>query len=163
VGPWDVKPTPTGRLVLDFLLGRIPAYLGAGVNLVDVEDVAEGHILALEKGRTGQRYLLGNRNVSLKEIFAMLQVVSGRRAPRWRVPFWLALGVGYVDQWVEGGLLRREPRVPLEGLKVAKTPMYVSCQKAITELGLSQSPVEAALEKAVRWFTDHGYTQRRAG
>jgi dihydroflavonol-4-reductase len=133
------------------------------VNLVDVEDVAEGHILALEKGRTGQRYLLGNRNVSLKEIFAMLQVVSGRRAPQWRVPFWLALGAGYVDQWVEGGLLGREPRVPLEGVKVAKTPMYVSCQKAITELGLPQSPVEAALEKAVRWFTDHGYTQRRAG
>lgn len=161
VGPWDVKPTPTGRMVLDFLLGRIPAYLSTGMNLVDVEDVAEGHILALEKGRPGQRYLLGNRNVSLKEIFTVLQSVTGRRAPRWRVPFWLALGVGYVDEGIEGGLLRREPRVPLEALRVAKTPMYVSCQKAITELGLPQSPVEAALERAVRWFTDHGYTRRR--
>lgn len=91
----------------------------------------------------------------------MLQSVSGRRAPRWCVPFWLALGVGYVDEGIEGGLLRREPRVPLEALKVAKTPMYVSCQKAITELGLPQSPVEAALEKAVGWFTDHGYIRRR--
>jgi dihydroflavonol-4-reductase len=163
VGPWDVKPTPTGRMVLDFLLGRIPAYLSTGMNLVDVEDVAEGHILALEKGRPGQRYLLGNRNLSLKEIFAMLQAVSGRRAPRWCVPFWLALGVGYVDEWVEGGLLGREPRVPLEALKVAIRPMYVSCQKAITEMGLPQSPVETALEKAVRWFTDHGYTKGRAG
>ena len=161
VGPWDVKPTPSGRIVLDFLLGRIPAYLNTGVNLVDVEDVAVGHIQALEKGRPGQRYLLGNRNVSLKEVFAMLQEITGRRAPRWRAPNWLVIGAGYVDQWVEGGLLRREPRIPLEGVKVSKTPAYISCQKAITELGLPQSPVEAALEKAVRWFTDHGYSKGR--
>ena len=161
VGPWDVKPTPSGRIVLDFLLGRIPAYLNTGVNLVDVEDVAVGHIQALEKGRPGQRYLLGNRNVSLKEMFRMLQQITGRRAPRWRAPYWLVIGAGYVDQWVEGGLLWREPRIPLEGVKVSKTPAYVSCQKAITELGLSQSPVETALEKAVRWFTDHGYSKGR--
>ena len=163
VGPWDVKPTPTGRMVLDFMRGRIPAYLDTGMNLVDVEDVAAGHILALEQGRPGQRYLLGNRNVSLKGVFSMLQEATGRPVPRWRVPYWLAIGAGYLDQWVEGGLLRREPRIPLEGLRVSRTPMYVSCQKAVDEMGLPQGPVEAALEKAVRWFTDHGYAQGRAG
>ncbi|MBM3941879.1 MAG: NAD-dependent epimerase/dehydratase family protein [SAR202 cluster bacterium] len=159
VGPWDVRPTPTGGMVLDFLLGRIPAYVGTGMNLVDVADVAEGHILALEKGQPGQRYLLGCRNVTLKEMFAMLQGITGKRAPQFKAPFWLALAAGYLDNLVEGQLLRREPRIPLEGLKVARQPMYVTCQKAVTQLGLPQSPVEPALERAVRWFTDYGYTR----
>ncbi len=163
VGPWDIKPTPTGRMVLDFMRGRIPAYLDTGMNLVDVEDVAAGHILAMERGRPGQRYLLGNRNVTLKGVFAMLQEATGRRAPRWRAPYWLALGAGYLDQLVEGRLLRREPRIPLEGLKVARTPMYVDCQKAVKELGQPQSSVEAAIGKAVKWFMDHGYTRSGRG
>jgi dihydroflavonol-4-reductase len=159
VGPWDVKPTPTGRIILDFMRGRIPAYLDTGMNLVDVEDVAEGHILALERGIPGQRYLLGNKNVSLLEIFLMLQEITGRRAPRWRVPYWMALAAGYLDEAVEGRMLNREPRIPVEGLKVASSPMYVDCEKAVRELGLPQGSVEAALEKAVRWFTDHGYVK----
>jgi len=159
VGPWDVKPTPTGRIILDFMRGRIPAYLDTGMNLVDVEDVAEGHILALERGTPGQRYLLGNKNVSLLEIFRMLQEITGRRAPRWRVPYWMALAAGYLDEAVEGRMLSREPGIPVEGLKVAKSPMYVDCEKAVRELGLPQGSVEVALEKAVRWFTDHGYVQ----
>ena len=163
VGPWDIKPTPTGRMLVDFLRGRMPAYLATGMNLVDVEDVAAGHILAMEKGETGQRYLLGNRNVTLKELFNMLQELTGLRAPRWRVPYWLAIGAGYLDQLVEGQLLRREPRIPLEGLKVAKKPMYVSCEKAVQELGQPQHPVEAALERAVTWFADHGYIRARVG
>jgi dihydroflavonol-4-reductase len=157
VGPWDVKPTPTGRMVLDFLRGRIPAYIDTGMNLVDVEDVAVGHILALEKGKAGQRYLLGNRNATLKELLDILAEVSGRPAPRWKLPFWLAIGAGYVDQVLEGAVLHREPRIPLEGVKISKTPMYVSCQKAVQELGLPQSPVEKAIERAVQWFTDYGY------
>ena len=157
IGPWDVKPTPTGRIVLDFLKGRIPAYVDAGMNLVDVTDVAVGHILALEKGVPGQRYLLGRCNLSLKEVFALLQQVSGRPAPRWKVPHWLALGAGYVDQLVEGVVLRREPRIPVEGLKIARRPMYVSCRKAVEQLGLPQTPVEAAMEKSIHWFTRHGY------
>ncbi|HIM37473.1 MAG TPA: NAD-dependent epimerase/dehydratase family protein [Dehalococcoidia bacterium] len=163
VGPWDVKPTPTGRMVLDFLLGRIPAYVDTGMNLVDVEDVAEGHILAMERGQPGQRYLLGNRNVSLKEVFDMLADATGLAAPKWRAPYWLVMGAGYVDELVEGRLLKREPRIPLEGLKVSKSPMYVSCQKAITELGQPQSSVEEALQKAINWFRDYGYTKDRAG
>ena len=162
VGPWDVKPTPTGRIVLDYLLGRMPAYVDTGMNLVDVEDVAAGHILAMEHGRPGQRYLLGNRNVSLKEVFSMMEEATGLAAPRWRAPYWLVMGAGYIDDWVEGKLLGREPRIPLEGLRVSKTPMYVSCQKAITELGQPQSPVEGALEKSIKWFYDHGYAKRGA-
>ena len=162
VGPWDVKPTPSGRVVLDFLLGRIPTYIATGMNLVDVEDVAAGHILAMEKGRPGERYVLGNKNVTLKEILDMLQDLTGRPAPRWRTPLWLAIGAAYVDNLVEDKLLHREPRLPLEGLKVSKTPMYANCRKAVEELGQPQRPVEAALEKAVRWFNDYGYTTGRS-
>ncbi len=157
VGPWDVKPTPTGRIVLDYLRGRMPAYVDTGLNLVDVADVAEGHILAAEKGRVGQRYVLGQRNLTLKAIFELLEGVTGRRAPRTKIPRWLALGAGYFDQLVEGQLLGREPRIPLEGLSAAKKPMYVSCEKAIHELGLPQTPVEQALAEAVAWFENHGY------
>ena len=159
VGPWDVKPTPTGRITLDFIRGRLPAYLNTGMNLVDVADVAAGHILALERGEPGQRYLLAHRNLTLKEMLDMLGQITGKSAPRWRIPFWLALGAGCLDNLVEGRLLGREPRLPLEGLQVARTPMYVSGQKAVDRLGVPQSSVEAALERAVRWFTDHGYTR----
>ena len=157
VGPWDVKPTPTGRIILDFMRGRIPAYLDTGLNLVDVEDVAEGHILALEHGIPGQRYLLGNKNVSLIDMFHMLQAITGRRAPRCRIPYWMALAAGYLDEAVEGRILSREPRIPVEGIKIARSPMSVDCEKAIRELGLTQNSVEVALEKAVTWFTDYGY------
>ena len=156
VGPWDVKPTPTGRIILDFMRGRIPAYLDTGLNLMDV---AEGHILAMERGIPGQRYLLGNRNVSLRDMFFMLQEITGRHAPRWRVPFWLAMAADYVDEAVEDKMLSWEPRIPLEGLKVAKSPMYVDCGKAVRELGQPQRPVEEAVENSVRWFTDHGYVK----
>ena len=162
VGPWDVKPTPSGRMVLDFLLGRIPTYVATGMNLVDVQDVAAGHILAMEKGRPGERYVLGNQNVTLKEILDMLQDLTGQPAPRWRTPLWLAIGAAYLDNLVEDKLLHREPRLPLEGLKVSKTPMYVDCRKAVEELGQPQSPVETALERAVRWFNDYGYTTGRS-
>ena len=158
VGPWDVKPTPTGRIVLDFVRGRIPAYIATGMNLVDVEDVAEGHVLALEKGKPGERYILGNQNMSLVQVFKMLEAVTGRKAPSIRLPMWPVLAAGYVDEFIEGKLLGREPRIPLEGIKVARKPMYVSCEKAVRELGMHQSPVEGALKKMVDWFRDYGYT-----
>ena len=161
VGPWDVKPTPTGRILVDFLHGRIPAYVATGLNVVDVEDVAIGHVLAMEKGAPGCRYLLGNRNMTLKELFTMLQALTGLRAPRFRLPYWLALGAAYLDQALEGNLLGREPRIPLEGLRIAKSPMYVDCRKAVMELGQPQSSLEAALENAVGWFRYHGYAPTR--
>ena len=157
VGPWDVKPTPTGKMVLDFLRRRIPAYLKTGMNLVDVADVVEGHILALEKGKSGERYILGNRNVSLKEIFDILSSLTGLPAPRIRAPYWLVVGIGYADRFIEGTLLRREPAIPVEGVLASKTPAYVSCEKAVRELGQPQRPIEDALNQAVDWFTGHGY------
>ena len=157
VGPWDVKPTPTGKMVLDFLRRKIPAYLKTGMNLVDVADVVEGHILALGKGKTGERYILGNRNVSLKEIFDILSSQTGLPAPRIRVPYWLVVGAGYADRFVEGTLLSREPAIPVEGVLASKTPAYVSCEKAVRELGQPQRPIEDALKQAVDWFTEHGY------
>lgn len=157
VGPWDVKPTPTGKIVLDFLRCKIPAYLKTGMNIVDVADVVAGHILALEKGRPGERYILGNQNVSLKQIFDMLSQLTGLPAPRIRAPYWLVVGVGYVDHFIEGILLRREPVVPVEGVLASKHPAYVTCDKAINQLGLPQSSVTDALKQSVDWFVEHGY------
>lgn len=157
VGPWDVKPTPTGKIVLDFLRCKIPAYLKTGMNIVDVADVVAGHILALEKGRPGERYILGNQNVSLEQIFDMLSQLTGLPAPRIRAPYWLVVGVGYADHFIEGTLLRREPVVPVEGVLASKHPAYVTCDKAINQLGLPQSSVTDALKQSVDWFVEHGY------
>lgn len=157
IGPWDVKPTPTGRIPLDFARGRIPGYLSTGMNLIDVSDVAQGHILAMERGTPGERYILGNRNLTLLQVFGMLSQITGRRPPRVRFPYWLVMGMAYCDQWLESDLLRREPAIPVEGIKITRHPMYVSSDKAIDELGLPQSPVETALETAIRWFSDYGY------
>ena len=157
VGPWDVKPTPTGKIILDFMRRRIPAYLATGMNLVDVADVSAGHILALERGETGKRYILGNRNVTLKEMFTMLSRITGLPAPKWRLPYWLVVAAGYAEQAVSAGLLRREPLIPVEGVLASRKPAWVSSQRAIGELGLPQSPVEGALERAVEWFAANGY------
>lgn len=159
VGPWDVKPTPTGKIILDFLRRRIPAYLATGMNLVDVADVCAGHITALERGRIGQRYILGNRNVTLKELFAMLSQITGLSAPRVRLPYWLVVGAGYAEQAISAGLLRREPLIPVEGVLASRKPAWVSSQRAITELELPQSPVEGALEKAAEWYSANGYVR----
>ena len=155
IGPWDVKPTPTGGIVLEFLRKKLPFYINTGMNVVDVEDVAMGHVLAMEKGVPGERYILGNQNMTLLEVLLMLQAISGVKAPRVRVPINLIILLGMIDYLVEAKLLRRIPRIPLEGMRVAKKPMYVSSAKAIRELGMPQSPVEGAFEKAVRWFRAH--------
>lgn len=161
VGPWDVKPTPTGRIILDFLWGRVPAYVHTTLNLIAVEDVAMGHLLAYQKGRTGQRYLLGHRNMTLREILETLASITGRKAPRLRMPIPLALAAAYADNFLEGGLLRREPRLPLEGILHAREWRIADCSKAVRELGLPQTPVEEALERAVRWFVAHGYVPNK--
>ena len=157
VGEWDVKPTPTGQIPLLFARGMAPYYISTGMNLVDVADVAEGHILAMERGMPGERYILGCRNLTLKEIFDILSEITGRRSPNIRIPHWAILGVAYLDEFIEGTLLRHPPTVPVEAIKITKHPMYVSNKKAVAELGLPQSPVEVALEKAIRWFRDYGY------
>ena len=157
VGPWDVKPTPTGKVILDFLKEKMPAYVQTGLNFVDVSDVAEGHILAAIKGKIGERYILGNQNMSLLELFKNLQELSGRKRPRLQIPHWLAMGVGQIDDVIENKILGREPKIPLEGIKMAQSHMYVSSQKAVDELGFPQNPVNEALYQAIQWFRDKGY------
>jgi len=151
IGWGDVKPTPTGALIRDFLHGRIPAYVDTGMNVVDVDDVADGHWLAFERGQRGQRYILGNANVTMRELLELLAQVSGRRAPRLRLPYLLALGLAHADAFLSARR-RERPRVPLEGVRTAREIRFASSARAVRELGLPQTPMRTALEKAVRWF-----------
>lgn len=160
VGPNDIKPTETGRIITRFLNDQMPAYLDTGLNLVDVDDVAEGHILAGEKGRVGEKYILGNRNMTLREILETLSRLTGKPAPRGKIPYGFALGVAHINQFFSGTLLGREPGVPVEGVRMAGKLMYFDASKAVRELGLPQTPVEEALDRAVRWFCDHGYVKK---
>lgn len=156
VGPGDWKPTPTGRILLDFLNARMPAYVDTGLNLAAVEDVAAGHLLAAQKGRAGERYILGARNMTLKEILDALAAITGRPAPRVRLPHVVALAAGYADEWV-ARISGREPRIPVEGVKMSRHRMFVASDKAAKELGYQPGPVEKALERAVRWYESNGY------
>jgi len=156
VGPRDIKPTPTGKLILDFVNGKMPAYLDTGLNLIDVRDCARGHILAEQKGKIGERYILGNRNLSLHEILLALEKITGIKAPAIQLPYWVAYSAGWVCEAVSDWVTHRPPAVPLAGVKMAKHKMYFDAAKAVRELGLPQSPVEKALEDAVRWMRDHG-------
>jgi dihydroflavonol-4-reductase len=161
VGPGDWKPTPTGRIIVDFLNGRMPAYVDTGLNVVAVEDVAAGHLLAAEKGRVGERYILGRRNMTLKEILDALSKISGRPAPRVKMPHGVALAAGYADQWF-ARLTGREPTIPVEGVKMSRHRMFVASGKAESELGYNAGSIEAALERAVRWYEENGYWGARA-
>jgi len=156
VGPWDVKPTPTGQMIVDFLKGRMFATLDTGLNLVHVWDVVRGHILAAEKGRVGEKYILGHRNCSLAEIFALLARVTGLPTPRHRIPYPVAWVAAVLLEGV-AHLIGIPPRVSLTAVRMARKPMYFSAEKAVRELGLPQTPVEQALQAAVEWFVAHGY------
>ena len=158
VGPGDWKPTPTGRIILDFLNGRMPAYVDTGLNVVAVEDVVAGHLLAAEKGRAGERYILGGRNMTLKEILEALSAITGRPAPRMKLPHAVALAAGYADQWFSR-VVGREPQIPVDGVKMARHRMFVESDKAERELGYKPTPVEQALERAVRWYEANGYVK----
>jgi len=159
IGPYDVKPTPTGKIIVDYLNGKMFACLNTGLNVVDVQDVAKGHILALEKGKTGTRYLLGNRNLSLREIFDILERITGIKAPRLNIPYRLALCAGYIDEFVEGRIFNRYPRIPVAAVKASRKIRHFDCSRAVKELGMPQTPVEIAFEKAVRWFRENGYAR----
>ena len=156
VGGHDFKPTPTGRTILEFLKGRMPAYLDTGLNLVDVRDVAEGHLLACERGKKGERYILGCENLALKEVFDRLSGVSGLPAPERRIPYVVALAAAVADE-VKSRITGRAPRVPLEGVRMAKKKMFVTHEKAACELGYRPGPVDQALSRAVNWFRENGY------
>ena len=155
IGPRDIKPTPTGKIILDFLNRKMPAYIDTGLNLIDVTDCARGHILAEEKGRPGERYILGNKNMSLKDILLALETLTELKAPRIKLPYWVAYAAGLACEWASDNITHQPPSVPLAGVKMAKYFMYFDPSKAIRELGLPQNPVENALGQAVRWFKEN--------
>jgi len=157
VGPWDSRPTPTGQMIIDFVKGRMPAYLETGLNLVHIRDVAQGHLLAEEKGRVGEKYILGHQNLSLSEIFRLLADITGMPAPRVRLPYWPILGLSYLDEFWATHVSGKPPRMPVAAVKMAKKFMYFDSAKAVQELGLPQTPVRQALRDAVAWFEEHDY------
>ena len=157
VGPRDIKPTPTGKIILDFMNRDMPAYIDTGLNLIDVKDCARGHILAELKGIPGDRYILGNQNMTLLEILITLEKITGLKAPRIKMPFWVALSAGWACEMVANHLTGKPPSIPLAGVKMAKYFMYFDSSKAVNKLGLAQNPVENALRKSVDWFKENNY------
>jgi dihydroflavonol-4-reductase len=159
VGERDIKPTPTGRIVVDFLKKKFPAYVDTGLNLVDVAECAQGHLSALEKGKSGERYILGGENLTLKQILDRLSAITGLPSPRIRVPYAVALATGVVDQVVTGYIRRREPRATIDAVRMGRKKMFVSSGKAECDLGWKIIPVDGALRRAVAWFQANGYVQ----
>src|SRR5262247_1290442 len=156
IGPWDVKPTPTGQMIIDFLNNKMFATVDTGLNLVHVRDVARGHLLAAERGQVGEKYILGNANLALAEIGVLLAEIAGSRAPRARIPYavaWLAAGCMEVAARVTGS----PPRASLTAVRMARKRMFFSPAKAVRELGLPQTDVRTALSEAAAWFVEHGY------
>jgi dihydroflavonol-4-reductase len=156
IGDHDVKPTPTGGIVLDFLKGSMPAFIDTGLNLVDVRDVATGHLLAAEKGRAGERYILGCENLTLEQILQKLAGLTGRKAPTVKLPYAVAYAAGVVTTaWAR--VSGNPPRVPIDAVKMARKKMFVSHAKAVRELGFAPGNIDAALQRAIDWFSGHGY------
>jgi dihydroflavonol-4-reductase len=152
VGAGDIKPTPTGKVIVDFLRGRLPAYVDTGLNIVAVEDVAQGHLLAEQKSEVGQRYILGGENLSLRKILEILSEICERRIPRFRMPWIGALLAAYTNQFFVGTIMRREPTIPLDGVRMARYKMFVKSEKARRTLGYNPRPAEQALREAVEYF-----------
>lgn len=157
IGEQDVKPTPTGRIVVDFLKRKFPAYVETGLNLVDVKECARGHVAALEKGRTGERYILGGEDLTLKQILDKLGQITGLPSPKIKLPYLFAFAAGIVDEAVTGLLLRREPRATVDTVRMGKKKMFASSGKAERELGWKIVPVDDALRRAAEWFRANGY------
>jgi dihydroflavonol-4-reductase len=161
VGEGDVKPTPTGQMVVDFLQRKFPAYVDTGLNLIDVRDVAAGHLLAAARGRPGERYILGYRNMTLKQILDALARLTGLPSPRVRIPHWVALGAAYAAS-AAARLTGKPPRATPDAVRMSRHRMFFDSGKAVRELGLPQSPIEPALQRAADWFVRHGYARGSA-
>ena len=158
IGEMDIKPTPTGQMIVDFLNRRLPAYVHTGLNLVDVRDVAAGHLAAAEKGKVGERYILGHRNMTLKEILDSLARLTGLPSPSLRLPHWIPLSVAAADTALSR-LTGRAPRVSLESVRMSTHRMFFDASKAVRELGLPQTPIEEPLRRAIDWFRAKGYVR----
>lgn len=156
LGDHDWKPTPTGKIVVDFVAGKLPGFVDTGLNVVDAEDTATGHLLAAERGRIGERYILGSENLTLQQILQRLAAIAGNRAPGFRVPYAVAYVTGLITTGM-AALTGKEPLAPLEGVRMARKKMFVTHDKAVRELGFSPAPADQALRKAVQWFQANGY------
>jgi dihydroflavonol-4-reductase len=157
VGEQDIKPTPTGRIIVDFLKKKFPAYVDTGLNLVDATECALGHVAAFEKGRSGERYILGGENLTLKQILDKLSAITGLPSPSIRVPYVVALATGVVDELFTGRIRKREPRATIDAVRMSRKKMFVSSAKAERELGWRIVPVDDALRRAAEWFKANGY------
>jgi dihydroflavonol-4-reductase len=157
VGEQDVKPTPTGRIVVDFMKRKFPAYVETGLNLVDATECARGHVAALEKGKSGERYILGGQNLTLKQILDHLASITGLPSPKVKLPYIFAFAAGVVDETITGRILNREPRATIDTVRMGRKKMFASSAKAERELGWKIAPVNGALRRAVEWFRANGY------
>jgi dihydroflavonol-4-reductase len=156
IGAYDLKPTPTGEIIVRFLTGKMPAYVNTGLNFIDVQDVAKGHILALKKGKTGERYILGNQNLTLQEFLSELATVTSLPAPKIILPLWFPLSIAWLDEYVLAKL-GKSPSIPVDGVKMSQQYMYYNPAKAVRELGLPQSSIREAIKKAVEFFQQHSH------
>ncbi|MCY6491019.1 hopanoid-associated sugar epimerase [Leptolyngbya sp. GGD] len=154
IGAYDIKPTPTGDIVVRFLERRMPTYVETGLNFVHVQDVAWGHLLALQKGKSGERYILGNQNLSLKQLLDELSQITGLSAPSRSIPVWIPLSVAWIDETILTKF-GKKPSIPVDGVRMSKQPMYYDASKAIRELGLPQTHIHIALKDAVDWFQEN--------
>jgi dihydroflavonol-4-reductase len=153
IGAYDLKPTPTGEIIVRFLRQQMPFYVDTGLNLIAVQDVAWGHILALEKGRTGDRYILGNQNLTFKQLLGKLEEITGLPVPKHTIPYWIP----YTLAWLEENFLARlgkQPTIAVEGVRMSQQKMFYNPSKAVTKLGLPQSNIDQALKEAVGWFSE---------
>ena len=163
IGAGDRKPTPTGRILVDFLNGRFPAYVDTGLNLVDVDEVARMHVVALERGRPGERHILGGENLSLKQILDRMSAITGLPSPTMKVPHSVAMGFAFLDEWITGRLRGKEPRATVEAVRMGRKMMFANSARAERELGFKVLPVYAPLRSAIDWFVEHGYAPRPEG
>jgi dihydroflavonol-4-reductase len=163
VGERDIKPTPTGRIIVDFLKRKFPAYVDTGLNLVDVREIARGHVLAMEKARPGERYILGGQNLTLKQLLDKLSTLTGIPSPKFQVPHAVAMGFAAFDQFLAGTILNTEPRATVEAVRMGRKKMFASSAKAERELGYQVVPIESALKRAVDWFQANGYVPGSLG
>jgi dihydroflavonol-4-reductase len=157
IGPYDSKPTPTGRIFVDFLNGKFPAYMDTGLNLVDVEEVARAHVAALTKGQPGHRYILGGENLTLKQILDKMSAITGIPSPTVKIPFAVAATYAFFEEWITGRMRGREPRATLEEVRMGRKKMYASSAHAQQELGFRVAPVYPAMRAAIEWFRAQGY------
>ena len=160
IGAWDRKPTPTGRIVVDFLNGNFPAYVETGLNLVDVREIARAHLVAVERGMPGERYILGGENLTLKQILDRMAVITGLPSPKLKVPHAVAMAFAFFDEMITGKLRGKEPRATVEAVRMGKKMMFASSAKAERELGFVVKPVEVAMRSALQWFVENGYAPK---